>query len=280
MRRRQVLNGLAAMAAAPALGFAWVERLAAPKAELIDTHWTRHDAANPARVDHAVWAAFLERYLVVRDVGANRVRYAAVTAGDHALLGEYVDGLAATAVTRLAPIEQLAFWLNLYNALTVRAVLDHYPVASIKDATYGGRAGSGPWRQPLATVEGRPLSLDDIEHGIVRPVFGDARIHYGVNCAALGCPSLLPEPFTAATLDRRLDGAARTFVGDPRGVAFTTGGGVTASSIYNWFQADFGGSEATVLDHLRGFAAGEVAARLAAARGIDRYAYDWGLNDV
>lgn len=278
MQRRRLVSSMVGAAGLGLTGFAWLERLAAPNAVLLDPHWTRADPAATAAVDHGPWAAFLARYVEVRASGANRVRYAAVAPHDRAALIAYVDDLARTEVTALAPAEQLALWLNLYNALTLRVVLDAYPVASIKDVTLGGRAGSGPWRAKLVTVEGRALSLDDIEHGIVRPLFAEPRIHYAVNCAAVGCPSLWPEPFRAAALERQLDDAGRRFVADPRGVSVDTSGRVTASSLYNWFQADFGGSERAVLDHLRGLAPPALAERLAVADGIDAYAYDWALN--
>ncbi|TVQ30937.1 MAG: DUF547 domain-containing protein [Geminicoccaceae bacterium] len=278
MHRRDVLRGIAASAGLATAGFAWIERLAAPPASLIDPHWTRHEAAAAERVDHGRWAGLLERYVVVDPNGPNRVRYAAVDATDRAALAAYLESLEATTVTALARPEQLAFWLNLYNALTIAVVLDHYPVESIRDITFGRRRASGPWREQLVRVEGRRLSLDDIEHGIVRPVFAEPRIHYAVNCAAIGCPDLQPEPFAAARLNAQLDRAATSFVNDPRGVIVTTGGDVTVSSIYNWFQADFGGSEAAVLDHLRAYAAPALRTALDDVTSIRRYAYDWRLN--
>ena len=254
-------------------GFTWFERWAAPDARLLDEHWQKRGADASVTVDHAPWADFLERYLVVDDAGVNRLRYGAVSEADRAALADYLDRLAATTVTELGADAQLAFWLNLYNALTVAAVLEAYPVDSI-------RAIDGVWRTDRVTVEGRQLSLDDIEHGIVRPVFGDARIHYAVNCAAVGCPDLAAEPYTASGLDARLDAAARAYVNDPRGVRVGVGGDLTVSSIYNWFQEDFGGDEAAVLDHLRRYAEPDLRTRLDAADGIADYAYDWALNDA
>jgi hypothetical protein len=268
---RRIISGVLVVLIAG--GFTWFERWAAPDARLLDQHWQKRAADASATVDHAPWAAFLARYLVVDDAGVHRLRYGAVTAEDRRALADYVDALAATTVTDLGADAQLAFWLNLYNALTVAAVLEAYPVESI-------RSIDGVWTADRVTVEGRPLSLDDIEHGIVRPVFGDARIHYAVNCAAVGCPNLAAEPYRREDLEAQLDAAARAYVNDPRGVAVDLGGAVTVSSIYNWFREDFGGSEAAVLDHLRRYAEPELAARLGAADGIAGYAYDWALNDA
>jgi hypothetical protein len=254
-------------------GFTWFERWAAPDARLIDEHWQKHGPEASATVDHGAWARFLARYLVVDDAGVHRLRYAAVSGADRRALADYLDALAATTVTELGRDGQLAFWLNLYNALTVAAVLEAYPVDSI-------RAVDDVWWADRVTVEGRSLSLDDIEHGIVRPVFADPRIHYAVNCAAVGCPNLAAEPYRGDGLDAQLDAAARAYVNDPRGVRIGVGGAVTLSRIYNWFQEDFGGSEAAVLKHLRRYAEPDLAADLAAADGIASYVYDWALNDA
>ncbi|MEO1092966.1 MAG: DUF547 domain-containing protein [Pseudomonadota bacterium] len=272
MRRRTILI---IGAASVTTGFTWLERWAAPASRLVDAHWTQ--SGSGSSVDHGPWAAFLQRFVTADDAGVNRVRYDQVGPADRAALDAYIADLAATDVTALARAEQLALWINLYNALTVRTVLDHPGVDSIREITFGRSGASGPWGEPLVTVEDRDLSLDDIEHGIIRPVFDEPRIHYAVNCAAVGCPNLQMTPFTAAGLDDQLDQAARSYVNDPRGVALTVGGDVELSSIYNWFRADFGGSETAVLGHLQAFAEPGLRERLAGA-SIDSYTYDWALN--
>jgi hypothetical protein len=175
---------------------------------------------------------------------------------------------------------QAAFWVNLYNALTVRTVLQHYPVAGIREIDISpGLFADGPWGAELVEVEGVPLSLDDIEHRILRPIWRDPRIHYAVNCAALGCPNLQREPFAAARLDAQLDAAARAFVGHPRGVAIEDDE-LIVSSIYRWFSEDFGADDAAVIAHLRTYAPPDLARDLAGFTRIEDYAYDWNLNDA
>src|SRR5262249_41077384 len=148
-----------------------------------------NDPASTAHIDHCAWSAFLQKYLVVGEI--NRLRYASVTAEDRQHLGSYVDGLGSLPISRYDRREQLAYWINLYNALTVRLVLDHYPVHSIRDIDISpGFLASGPWDKDLIAVEGERLSLNDIEHRILRPIWNDARLHYVLNCAALGCPNL------------------------------------------------------------------------------------------
>lgn len=242
----------------------------------------------PARAEgEAALDALLARYLVPGADGVARVRYAAwkASAADLAALEAWIAAAAARRPSDLPRGEAFAFWANLYNALTLKLVLDAYPVRSIRDIRSTGvpfdpRQFAGPWRTRLVTVEGRRMSLDDIEHGTLRPRFGDARVHYALNCASIGCPDLRPRAWRAAGLGGDLDAAARTYVNHPRGVSFRADGGLRVSSIYRWFREDFGGTEAGVLAHLRAHAAGETARRLSAVTSIAEDAYDWRLNDA
>jgi hypothetical protein len=175
---------------------------------------------------------------------------------------------------------QFAYWVNLYNALTVRTVLERYPVASILDIKLSaGPLSFGPWRAKLVEVAGIPLSLDDIEHRILRPIWRDPRIHYVVNCASLGCPDLPAAPLDPRDLDATLDAAARAYIAHPRGLAFDRDG-LVLSKIYSWFREDFGGDEAGLRAHLALYASPGAAARIARARAIAGYRYDWALNDA
>ena len=210
--------------------------------------------------------------------GITRLAYGAVTSADRAALDAYVDLLEEATPSLMGRDDALAYWINLYNAVTVQVILDHYPVPSIRRIKYGNPFALGPWGRDLVTVEGTDLSLDDIEHEIIRPVFHDPRIHYGVNCASIGCPNLAGEPYEGATIDPQLTEAARLYVNHPRGVTVREGR-LRVSSIYVWFDEDFGGRPAGVIEHLRQYAEGDLAREL---EGIDRIAgndYDWSLND-
>ena len=123
------------------------------------------------------------------------------------------------------------------------------------------------------------MSLDDIEHFILRPIWKDPRIHYAVNCASIGCPNLIDTTYTAAQMETLLEANAVAYMNHPRGVE-VRGGSVIASSIYDWFQEDFGGSVTGVLAHLTKYARPELASKLQYAFDIDNYDYDWSLNDV
>lgn len=251
--------------------------LAAPEAEL-QPYWDRSEPGNGAIIDHAAWQRLLDRYLDTRHPsGVHRFAYAAVGGADRAVLGAYLGDLQARDPRRYARAEQEAYWINLYNALTVALILEHYPVASIRDIG-GSWLARGPWDDPIATVAGRKLSLNDIEHGILRPIWRDPRIHYAVNCASIGCPNLADRAYTRDSMEALLDRAAREYVNHPRGAAWVDGH-PRLSSIYDWYQADFGGTEAGVLDHLLRYARPGLGRRLQGYAGPFEYDYDWSLNE-
>ena len=260
-------------------GFGSGERLFAPGSDLWE-RWTRHDVTSSAQIDHRLWDALLSRHVSDNIVGANKVAYGAFSPDDQAQLERYLTTMSAIRISDHNRDEQLAYWMNLYNALTVQVILTHYPVDSIRDIdTSPGLLSSGPWGQELITVEGTPLTLNDIEHRILRPVWKDPRIHYGVNCASIGCPDLRATAFRGQTVHAALDEAANAYVNDPRGVNVRNGK-VTVSRIYDWFIEDFGGSERSILDHLLRYARPELAAKLRAVGALDGTQYDWSLNDA
>ena len=227
-------------------------------------------------VDHAPWNSLLANYLHEQD-GVNLFRYSAVTHDDLVRLSDYIEYLQSLRVTGLTPAQQFAYWINLYNAVTVQVILDHYPVESIRDISYS-LLSRGPWKEQLVLVEGFALSLDDIEHGILRPRFQDSRIHYAVNCASISCPNLQARAFTASNLEALLETAAKEYVNSYRG-AEVLDGELVLSSIYDWYAEDFGGSDEAVIDHLLDYAGPDLAVQLEGFGRIDRYRYDWNLNE-
>ena len=234
-------------------------------------------------VDHSAWDRLLRAYVKAGSDGLNRVDYASFKQEGHPALKAYLDSLQRVDPNTLDQAEQFAFFVNLYNAKTIDIVLDHYPVGSIKDISLGGgllaTLSGGPWKAKVVRVNGIDLSLDDIEHGILRSNFEDPRVHYAVNCASVGCPNLATESYTGAKLEAQLDAGARGYVNSKRGMHFD-GGALIASSIYDWFQEDFGGSEQGVLEHARKYAKPDLAAELNTVEAIGGYAYDWSLNDT
>lgn len=276
-----VLASLATgLPATRSLGAGTLQSLFAPKAELWP-RWTAHDPTASARIDHSAWDAFLGAYVRTDKAGVNRVAYGRVTAADIERLDRYLADLQAVDIDRHNRAEQMAYWINLYNALTVRLVLRHYPVDSIRDIDISpGLFADGPWGKKIATVAGEQLSLDDIEHRILRPIWRDPRIHYAVTCAAVGCPDLRAEAYRGEGLDAMLDEQARDYVNDVRGFEVKEHGGLVVSNIYLWFREDFGGDDEGVLRHLRAYASAERAARIEGYGRIFDGAYDWSLNDA
>ncbi len=267
-----------ALAAFPAAAFS-IEALIAPKAELWE-RWIANDPDATAGIDHGTWDRFLATYVMGGDDGVHRVAYGRVTDADKHALEAYIAALAATPISGYARAEQRAYWINLYNALTVNVVLDHYPVDGIRDIDISpGLFADGPWDKKLVEIEGEEVSLNDIEHRILRPIWRDPRIHYAVNCAAIGCPNLQPTAFTAANTDTLLATAARAYVNHPRGARIEDGK-LIVSSIYVWFQEDFDGDDAGVIRHLTRYAAAGLKTQLAGVASIYTHEYDWVLNDA
>ena len=250
-----------------------------PESSLVDPIFEISDPASPYAVDHSAWDCLLARYMITDAVGINRLRYRAVTAQDRSALKGYLQYLQSVDTRTLNRNEQLAFWFNLYNARTVDIVLDNYPIRSIRQVKMKFTDFVGPFDDPGAvTVLGKSLSLNDIESGIVRPVWKDPRIHYALNCASYGCPNLAPQAWTAANLDARLNGAAYEYINSNRAIRSGVFG-VKVSKIFKWYKDDFGGSDQAVLNHLRQYANPSTQQKLQGRQSIRGHFYDWSLND-
>ena len=253
--------------------------LAAPSSALLE-FWNASDETNAETIDHSAWQNLLTAYLSSHPSGVNRFDYAALKASDEdrTKLADYLAHLQAHDPRTYARAEQKAYWINFYNALTVQVVVNAYPVDSIRDIHESWIPLSGPWDDVHATVAGQELTLNNIEHGILRPIWRDNRIHYAVNCASYGCPNQSPAVFTAANTEELLDASARAYINHPRGVDFVDDDFLMISSIYNWYVEDFGNSQETVLAHLIQYAEAGLAARLKDFAGSVDYEYDWNLN--
>ena len=261
-------------------GFTALESLFAPSADLWPK-WEAHDPASTQTVDHAPWGKFLKTYVKPGGDSANRVAYGTVNEADKKSLHDYLASLRKVNVASLSRNEQLAYWINLYNALTVRVVVHFYPVDSIQDINLTGGlfGGGGPWSKDLIRIDDEMISLNDIEHRILRPIWRDPRLHYAVNCASIGGPNLAVTPYTAATVNSMLIQAARDYVNSPRGVRHTSDG-LVLSKIYAWFSEDFGSSETMVLDHIARHASSDMEVQIMSSTNIAAYEYDWSLNDA
>ena len=258
-------------------GSLWFEALFAVKSELWP-HWEKHDPQSTATIDHAAWDSILKSYVRPGPDDVNRFAYSRMSAADMKNLDTYIDRLAALPISTFNRQEQFAYWINLYNALTIQVVATHYPVGSIREIDLkDGSSSDGPWEPKILEIEGEKISLNDIEHRILRPIWQDSRIHYAVNCASVGCPNLRRDAYVGETVNRVLESAARDFVNNRRAVSFDNGD-LIVSSIYIWFRPDFGGSDDGILAHLRRYAGPTLKAKLTQRESIADHRYDWGLN--
>ena len=227
-------------------------------------------------IDHSAYDALLKAHVKPDAQGYNRVDYRGVKA-NLASLRAYIASLEAADPVSLSRNEAHAYWINLYNAKTLQVVAEAYPVTSIKKINLGGSFlfGAGPWKAKIMRVNGTDLSLDDVEHEIVRAIFKDAMSHYGLNCASYSCPNLAARAFTGANVDALLRQNGVEYVNHPRGVT-EQNGRITASKIYSWYAGDFGGKN-RLKDHWMSLAEPGKAARIASA-SISGYEYDWSIN--
>ena len=170
--------------------------------------------------------------------------------------------------------EPLSSWVNAYNVLVIRAVLERYPLKSVKDAEGGDFRF---FREIRYTVAGEERSLDDIENGVIRPRFEDARIHVALNCGALSCPPLPPKAFEAATLDADLDRLARVTVNDGHHV-YLKDGKLVVNEIFKWFEADFTRDEGSLLKWIQTYSNDPAVDGLTTDVIIEVYPYDWALT--
>ena len=231
-------------------------------------------------MDHANWDTIVKSYIdTTHSSGIYRFKYATVTPEDRRALKNYLREMQDIKVSELNRDEQKAYWINLYNGLTVDVILDHYPVRSIRAIDISpGFFSNGPWDAKLLKIEGEKLSLNDIEHRILRPIWQDNRIHYAVNCASLGCPNLQPEAFTSQNINRLLEKAAGDFINHTRGVTFSRDK-IQVSSIYIWFREDFGDSQEGIIRHLEKYLTPENLEKLKSGQKKMSHHYDWDLNE-
>ncbi len=133
--------------------------------------------------------------------------------------------------------QQLAFLINLYNASTLQLIVDHYPVKSIKKIKHRFK---GPWDQPVVPLFGKKITLNELEHEIIRPQYHDPRVHMALVCAAKGCPILRSEAYTAEKLDDQLDDQSRQYLASPAGLVIDRKkGAASISAIFKWYGGDF-----------------------------------------
>lgn len=238
---------------------------------------------------HAVWDSLLAEYVSWTEGGyGSVVRYAQIK--DDPRLSEYLDALSTATRDEFqswSEHRRLAFLLNAYNAFTVALVASRYPVESIKDI--GG--WSSPWSYDFIPLFGQEVSLDHIEHELIRgtgdyPGYGEFRIHFAVNCASIGCPALRPEAYTFDQLEHQLQDAERRFLTDrSRNRFIPADQTLVVSRIFDWYSEDFERTFGTLDKYFRSrfeLLTPEATDRVDLSEqelSIRYGVYDWALND-
>jgi len=249
----------------------------APAADKWD-FWESNAPDSAGVVDHSLWQQVLDTYLRKSADGINRFAYRQVSGEGAQALDDYLQQMGQIDPRGYSAAEQQAYWINLYNALTVDLVLKYPKKKTI--LRMGEKFFSvGPWDDKVFTLAGQSLTLNDIEHRILRPIFGDHRVHYAVNCASIGCPNLAAQAYTGAQLESQLMQQERDYLSHERGVTFDRKGRLQLSQIYEWYGDDFGADERGVVAHLAERHP-VLAERLASYSGKVRYDYDWDLNGI
>lgn len=241
---------------------------AAPKPPLAAHHAA---VAAPTAIDHAAFDKLLKKH--VSDKGL--VDYKGFKA-DQTAFNQYLDMLSKNApASSWSKQEQMAYWINAYNAYTIRLVLDHYPVQSIKDI--GSKIKipfvTTPWAIKFFSIGGDKMSLDNIEHGTLRKKFDDPRIHFALVCASISCPRLRNEAYTAAKLDSQLDDQGRDFLNNP---AKNKIGKSSAqlSRYFDWYKGDWSKNGQSVAKWVNKFS----TAKMTDATPVTYLDYNWSLN--
>lgn len=257
--------------------FAWC----APEKDLWP-FWETHDENAKIKIDHSPYDKWLQKFVKMHN-GQSYVDYAKVNLKARNYLKSYVLQMQTIKIRQYNRLQQEAYWINLYNARTILLILEKYPVQSIRDITFrvalfSKILRSGPWHHPLLKVEGKGLTLNDIEHRILRPIYEDPRLHYLLNCAAISCPNLQNHAITVANLEEMLNQAAVQFINSPKGVTINEHL-LEVSRIYSWYKKDFGGMDRAVITHLRQYAKPELKKHLGKFTTLRYLGYNWELND-
>lgn len=240
---------------------------------------TLSQGATPTAFDprHTLWGRVLEGF--VQEARVDYARLKARPADLDAYLGT-VAAIAPEDFARWPRDQRLATLLNLYNAQTLRLIADHHPVASIKSI---GLLPGSAWKMKVVRFGGRTMSLDDLEHGLLRKEFQEPRVHFALVCGARGCPPLRGEPYLAEKLDQQLDDQGRRFLADTTRNRVDSGTGTLwLSPIFDWFKADFTGQGGTLPGFVARFLPESARNQLATLKEprIRFTEYDWSLNEL
>ena len=242
--------------------------------------WEVNNPLSQETISHVYWQKFLDARVITNDEGINLVDYANLTKDDINLLKTYIASLSRVNINNFNRAEQLAFWINLYNAVTVYTVASYYPISSIEEInTSPGLFSIGPWGAKLVTINNNALSLDEIQNRIIRPIWNDSRTHYAVNNGSIGAANLSKQAYQGSLIETELNEAAFLYINSLRGVQIIEGK-LIVSKIYEWYNDDFGVTKQNVIAHIKQFAKEPLKHQLKHINTIDNYIYNWHLNSA
>lgn len=251
--------------------------IAAPQKDLWP-YWQTDNPHSTQKVDHHLYQDFLIKYIHTDINNVNLVSYSKVNAKDKHQLNNYINYLTSLKITDYNKQEQLAYWINLYNALTIKVVLDRFPTKSILDIRLSGIFTPGPWNKKLIKIENKELSLNDIEHRIIRPIWNDPRTHFALNCASYSCPNLQKTAYTGANIQQVLNADAKEYLNSSRGVNIDNDNNLIVSEIFEWYASDFGKNDTEIIQFIGKYANPALKQKLTGRTIINKYTYDWSLN--
>lgn len=257
---------------------AFAKKIAAPSLE----KWSISNEENKEFIVHDPWDFFIKRFVIVNPDGSglNYIDYDHIGEKERAEITAYIQSLEAIKISTYSKKEQLAYWINLYNALVVRVIAEHYPdIKTIQDIRLSDMyPDDGPWYEKITTVEGEKLSLTDISHYILRSIWKNPEVHYALYGGSIGAPSLQYDAYTSENITFLLYRGASHFINHPRAVWFDKDGKLTLSSLYKRYPEDFGGNEAGIIAHLKKYADEGLKQKLDTVNSVDNYSFDWNLN--
>ncbi len=243
--------------------------------------WLKWEISNPLSkktISHDKWQRFLSKHVHSNKEGIHIVDYKKFNQDDIALLDSYIAEMSAVNIDDYSRAQQLAYWLNLYNALTIKLISSYYPVNSIREIKISpGLFSVGPWGAQLVKVNGTDLTLDDIHNRIIRPIWNDPRTHYAINNGTIGSANLSMTAFKGELIEEQLNQAAAAYINCLRGVHIIEGK-LVVSKIYEWYALDFGPDQPSIIKHLSQFAKPALKEELKSINNIEAYIYNWHLN--
>jgi hypothetical protein len=280
MKKRTLIISILLILAFGSIGFAQNSRMNINEIGLSVLSWIKKIKGNSVKlgeiahrerplISHQIWSDLLEKY-VTEDGNVNYQGFLT----DSVALNRYLALLSENPPgNNWSEADRLAYWINVYNAFTVKLILNHYPLKSIKDISDGLPMLNSPWDIKFFKIGDTPFDLNTVEHEILRKQFNEPRIHFAINCASFSCPKLRTEAYEADKLEQQLAEQARDFLNNPEKNLITENE-IRLSKIFDWFKNDFT-RETDLLAFIKKY-----YPSLSTNTEVEYMEYDWTLNEA